>query len=122
MRTLRGMSDAAELCSCDRITRSALNRLQRQDNFLDLLSYTELACPAFAAVLSDVATATIPQSVSSDGGDEDGDRFGRGPGGSNDPSEDDDGDSSDDGGDRGDGGDGDGGDGDGGDGDARTGS
>jgi hypothetical protein len=75
--TVRFMTDSSELCDCGSITRSALTMLQRQDNFIELLQYTEAACPAFAAVLSDVPTAAIapPPPPSDDGDNDDGSAF-----------------------------------------------
>jgi hypothetical protein len=58
--TLRFMNDANDLCGCETITREALTILQRADNFIDLLDYTEGACPGFAGVLADVPVAATP--------------------------------------------------------------
>lgn len=57
------------LCECETVTRSMLRYIQRRTDFESVLKRTSAECPLFAALLTDIPTATIgsQQQRSGDG-------------------------------------------------------
>lgn len=58
--TVRESLSPEVLCQCNIVTTGMIRYIQRSDEFLAVLSATSDQCPAFAAVLTDLPTATIP--------------------------------------------------------------
>jgi hypothetical protein len=71
----------ADMCDRDQFTRSELRAIQRRDDYVLLLNYTLDNCPAVAAVLSDVATATTTGGDNGNGNGGSGSGGGTGGGG-----------------------------------------
>lgn len=86
------------LCACDVVSSRMLKYIRRRADFESILEQTLLDCPAFAAVLTDIPTASISlaDQRSGDGSDDekrpgnDGPNDDNSPDGDDDPNEDDD--------------------------------
>ncbi len=86
------------LCACDVVSSRMLKYIRRRADFESILEQTLLDCPAFAAVLTDIPTASIglADQRSGDGSDDekrpgnDGPNDDNSPDGDDDPNEDDD--------------------------------
>ncbi len=59
IRTAKQSVSADTLCACQVVDARMIRYLQRRADFEDILARTLDACPAFAAVLTDVQTASI---------------------------------------------------------------
>lgn len=107
VRTAKQSVSSNTLCACDVVSSRMLKYIQRRADFESILARTSIDCPAFAAVLTDLPTASIgfadqrsgdgaadenpgnggpsdsdnPGGDDPDGGNPDGDN----PGGDNDP-------------------------------------
>ncbi|EEE38047.1 putative glycine-rich protein [Rhodobacteraceae bacterium KLH11] len=90
VKTARQSVSSDTLCACDTVSTRMLRYLQRRADFEDIIERTLVDCPGFAAVLTDLPTASIGFAEQRSGDGRDDETFG--------------GDGGDDGGDGGDGG------------------
>ncbi|WP_171240788.1 hypothetical protein, partial [Ruegeria sp. HKCCA5491] len=68
VKTARQSVSTETLCSCQTVDARMLRYIQRRPDFDDILARTLEACPAFAAVLTDIPTAAIGNSQRSGDG------------------------------------------------------
>lgn len=70
-RMAANAGDFATICACTHVTPSFLARLQNRSDFDRTLGFTAEQCPGLAALLSEIPTAALLASDSSDGRNED---------------------------------------------------
>ncbi|CUH48496.1 hypothetical protein RUA4292_02676 [Ruegeria atlantica] len=67
VKTARQSVSTETLCSCKVVDKRMLRYIHRRADFEDILARTSQACPLFAAILTDIPTATVASSRTSDG-------------------------------------------------------
>ncbi len=95
VKTAKQSVSSNTLCACDVVSSRMLKYIQRRADFESILEQTLIDCPGFAAVLTDLPTASIgfAEQRSGDGSDDENrGGGGDGPDGGDNPGNDDDGD------------------------------